>query len=800
MMQKGELIYRGLTEKRTKKFVVPRIQWKTAVNNVLMLLFCFLMGRAVILSEIAPFGVALFANVLQRKRNWGLYLLAAGLGFLSSGFNNFAFKYILAMGAVLLYGRILAPGRRIRGDFHTALGVLLSFVLVNLLYVYLYGFLVYDMIVAVLESIIGFLMVYVFSPVMDLFINSGKRRILSSQETISICIFFSLLITGFWNADLFGLSLKNIVSIAFVLLFSYVGGVGMGAAIGSVTGLILSLSGEPDPVFIGHFAVCGLMAGTFRGLGRLGTGCAFLLSNALMVFYINRSTDVLLSFREIAVSVIILMLIPLNMIEWLKQLFDSSQAIISKQKGYVNMDRLKELTINRLEDFSQVFHKLAQVFSKVSQYNVIKGKDGINKLLDLVASQVCSNCGLYKACWQRNFYSTYNNMFELISIVESAGTIKREHVPDEISKNCFQLDTVLDVLNETYEIYRTNCKWQQKIDECRSLVARQLEGISTVITRLAHELDIDIRFNKDLEDTILVELDKKGIHIKDVTVIEKPNGKIEVNIIKKSCGRRRECVRIIEKALSNIIKKPMSCNSKGCYASGEKECKLQFGESQRYKIVTGISRKTKQYADTCGDNYSSIPIEDGKHMLALSDGMGSGSRADAESSIVVSLLENFLEAGFDLDMTVHTINSVLVLRSREEMFATADLCVVDLVTASTDIVKIGAVSTFIKRKDHVDIIKAPALPMGILEEIQVETINVVLEDGDMIIMVTDGITDSIDSELDQDKWLADTISKCDTRNPQELADFIMEEALKQTNGIANDDMTVMVSRVWKPGI
>jgi stage II sporulation protein E len=244
----------------------------------------------------------------------------------------------------------------------------------------------------------------------------------------------------------------------------------------------------------------------------------------------------------------------------------------------------------------------------------------------------------------------------------------------------------------------------------------------------------------------------------------------------------------------------MSCNSKGCYASGEKECKLQFGESQRYKIVTGISRKTKQYADTCGDNYSSIPIEDGKHMLALSDGMGSGSRADAESSIVVSLLENFLEAGFDLDMTVHTINSVLVLRSREEMFATADLCVVDLVTASTDIVKIGAVSTFIKRKDHVDIIKAPALPMGILEEIQVETINVVLEDGDMIIMVTDGITDSIDSELDQDKWLADTISKCDTRNPQELADFIMEEALKQTNGIANDDMTVMVSRVWKPGI
>ena len=88
-----------------------------------------------------------------------------------------------------------------------------------------------------------------------------------------------------------------------------------------------------------------------------------------------------------------------------------------------------------------------------------------------------------------------------------------------------------------------------------------------------------------------------------------------------------------------------------------------------------------------------------------------------------------------------------------------------------------------------DVIKAQALPMGILEEIHAEAMNVILEDGDMIIMVTDGIIDSVDSGLDQDEWLTGTILKCNTRNPQELADFIMEEALGQTNGIANDDMS-----------
>ena len=780
-----------------KNYAIPGIRWKDAVRNILMWIFCFLMGRAVIFNEIAPFGAALLASILPRKKGWGIFLLAAGLGFLSMGLNSFVIKHLLILGAVFIYSRVFITRQKRKRNLHTALGVLVSFVLVNLMYIYLQNFLVYDMIVAGLESIIGFLMVFVFGPVADLYIKPKKRSVLSDQEIISICIFLALLIAGIWEVSFFQLSLKKILSVGLVLLFSYRRGRNW-SCFRHATGLILSITGKPEPAIIGHFAVCGLMAGTFRGLGRFGTSCAFLLSNALMVFYINRSTETLLKFGEITAAVGILMLIPHRTVERLKQFSDINLQTMRNRKGHMN--RLKEIMVDRLEDFSQVFFKLAQVFSKVSQYNVMTGKEGINKLLDLVVERVCAKCGLYKACWQRNFYSTYNNMFEIIGIIESRGAAEQKYISDETAENCLHLDAVLDVLHEAYDVYRINYKWQQKIDECRDLVARQLEGISTVIIRLARELDMDIRFNKDLEDTILIELDKQGIHVKEVTVIEKADGKIKVSITKKTCGRRRECVRIIEKELSNILKKPMTCDYNGCNTGSRRECTLQFTESQRYKIVTGISRKTKQYSDVCGDNYSSTSIDGGKYMLALSDGMGSGSRADAESSIVVSLLENFLEAGFDLDMTINTINSVLLLRSRDEIFANSDLCVIDLINARADIIKIGAVSTFIKRKDHVDVIKAQALPMGILEEIHAEAMNVILEDGDMIIMVTDGIIDSVDSGLDQDEWLTGTILKCNTRNPQELADFIMEEALGQTNGIANDDMTVMVSRIWKPGI
>ena len=54
MAQKGEYFYQGLAGKTAKNYAIPGIRWKDAVRNILMWIFCFLMGRAVIFNEIAP--------------------------------------------------------------------------------------------------------------------------------------------------------------------------------------------------------------------------------------------------------------------------------------------------------------------------------------------------------------------------------------------------------------------------------------------------------------------------------------------------------------------------------------------------------------------------------------------------------------------------------------------------------------------------------------------------------------------------------------------------------------------------
>ncbi len=796
-MQRGAYSYQGLDGQAIRRMTIPSIRWKQLVYELLVCTLCFLMGRAVIFNEVAPFGVALFASVIpKKKKNAAVYLVAVILGLLSRGVQAFVLKYALTACLLFVYSQIPFVRRKEWSVLHTALAASSVLMLVNMTYAYLRGMLFYDLILAGLESVIELVMVYVFSPVMDLLINVRHRYVLDNHEAIGIAIFLALLTVGVWEISFLGLSLRNVFAIVLILLCAYIGGAGMGAAIGCLVGLFLSMATQMDIELIGVFTVCGMMAGTFKDLGRAGVCLAFILSNAFMTFYINRSTVTILPFKEIAISSCILFVISPKDVEYVRQVWGAGLSRVRDGNRYTT--KLKELTVSRLEEFSRVFHNLAQAFSQISQSDVIKGKEGISRMLDMVADEVCTGCALYRNCWQRNFYATYNNMFDMISIAETNGNIRKEDISEDFCKTCLRVDEVIGTMNEVYQAYKFNYRWQKKIDECRSLVAQQLEGVSRVVTRLAQELDIDVRFKKDLEESILLELDKKGIRVKNVTVIEKADGRMEVHIVKKPCGGRRECTRVIEKVISEVVKKPMSCKSDEGRICSKQECVLRFVETQRYKVMTGIARKAREYADVCGDNYSSIPIDDSKYLLVLSDGMGSGSRADAQSSIVVSLLENFLEAGFDLNMTIQTINSVLILRSREEIFATADLCVIDLVTGSADFIKIGAVSTFIKKKDQVKVIKAPALPMGILEDIQAESVKEVLEDGDMIVMITDGVLDSVDVQTNPEEWMVDVISRLDSCNPQELADHIMSEALKQVDGIARDDMTVMVSRIWKP--
>jgi len=97
----------------------------------------------------------------------------------------------------------------------------------------------------------------------------------------------------------------------------------------------------------------------------------------------------------------------------------------------------------------------------------------------------------------------------------------------------------------------------------------------------------------------------------------------------------------------------------------------------------------------------------------------------------------------------------------------------------------------------VEVVKTVSLPAGILSDIDTELVSKNADNGDFIIMVTDGIIDSFKLEEGGEQNLIKFIEDIDSINPQGIADLILAEACSKCKDKPVDDMTVLVAKVWK---
>lgn len=156
-----------------------------------------------------------------------------------------------------------------------------------------------------------------------------------------------------------------------------------------------------------------------------------------------------------------------------------------------------------------------------------------------------------------------------------------------------------------------------------------------------------------------------------------------------------------------------------------------------------------------------------------------------------------MQTGIREKVAIKTINSILALRTTDEMFATLDLAVVDLHNASAEFLKIGSTPSFVRRGNSMIKIEASNLPMGIIQEFDVDIVSEQLKPNDLLIMMSDGIFDGPKDVENIDIWIKRKIKEMDTEDPQEIADLLLEEVIRTRSGDIHDDMTVLVAKVKK---
>lgn len=750
-----------------------------------------LLGRAVILDFLNPFCIAFFSAAVLQELNLFVVGLSILLGILSTGVKGMLLKYLLtALGFIILY----AAAHKIKAGSKLVASIVaaLTNFAAGYFVFYVQNYYLYDLLMVVIESILIAILIYIYDYSIPIIKNYKNRRLLSAEEAVAITVLaaFCFVGTEFFVA---GLSIKNICIIFIIMVFSYLGNTGTGAAVGIIMGIVQALSGSILPAAIGVYGFCGMMCGLLKNLGRFGCPLGFIISNALMTFYINGSTEVLIRFYEILAASMLFACLPSSFIGSLSKYKTAIAGEYLKERSYCM--RMKDHTIEKLSELSGVYSSLSDTLKDTVQYSSCFSQNDAAQIIDQVVGKVCSGCGMSGSCWKRDFYKTYQYLFNLLTVIENGQEPKRNECFKGFKERCLKPEEIVGSLRYYYDIYRNGVSWKKKMNESRLLVSDQLKEVSIVVSDLALKIDMDVDFDRDMEELIMVGLDNEAVRVKDV-IVTKAENVLDVEIRLDSCGGRRECMKSIIPTVNRITGRKFNKKEMACDLIHGRICSIKLKEAQRYQIATGIARMNKS-GTISGDNYSFIELKDGKFMLALCDGMGTGPKASLESSTTITLLEKFLYAGFDKSVTLKAINSMLLLKSNEEIYSTIDLTFINQYTGEVEFVKVGAVSTFIKHEDEIQVIRTGTLPAGILSDIDVELVKKKLKDDDFVVMVTDGVLDCNKDIVDKEKWLADMIMNIDTRNPQRLAEHILQSCLEANGGVAPDDMTVLAAKIWE---
>ncbi|WIF95664.1 stage II sporulation protein E [Caminicella sporogenes] len=761
---------------------------------LLLNILAFLLGRASILNGLNPFGVAYFTTLMTKDKKNSILGLSILLGILTT--NADKYRYMLILGLNFIVFRYIVKNIRFNTSKLAFLTGSITF-FSGVLYLFLTEFYLYDLFMTSFESIIVFVFIYILSYSIPILTVKSNRKILSNEEVICIAIILAVSVLGLSDVIFFGYDLKNIVGIFIILVFAYNGGAAIGAAVGVTIGIITSMSTVDTPVIIGIYGFSGLLAGIFKDVGKVTSALGIVLSNSILTFYINGSTETLVQFEEIVIAFLIFILLPKSVSEYINKFISLKSDGFEIDKVY--SERIKKLMLRQLENYSLAFSELAVTYSKIAEKEKVVEQKEITNIINNIANSICLNCNMKRSCWNNCFYSTYNALVDSITLVEAKGILDKNNVPDYLRKRCLRLEKLINIINSAYEIYKIDYKWNKKLFEMRQLVSEQFNGISQILRELSKEISSNIEFKRDVEDALYVAFDKEGIIIDKITVLENENGRFEIDIEKKKCFDREICERRIIPIVKKVIGREVVHKNRNCNKGNENgSCLIQLVEAQKYKVNTGVAKVSKDNYYISGDNYSFMDLDDNKYMLALSDGMGTGEKAAKESVATITLLEQLLGAGFNKNIAIKTINSVLMSKSLDEAFSTIDLSIVDLYSGKVEFIKIGAVPSFIKRTNgNVEVIHASSLPVGIVNEIAIDSKSVKLNSGDFIITMSDGVLDVDKNFIDKTNWMVELIKDINSRNPQVIADSILDKAIERNNNKIEDDMTVLVTKIWK---
>ncbi len=813
---------------RTIKEIVKNL---FSIQNIILYTISFLISMVGFRSEnlilsISPFAISFLAAMLSNNSPIGIVYVLTLIGtFIKFGPSSLL-TYFLTTLVFFVLVLLKRPKEQevVNEQKKLGLHIFISVLAVQVIPMFFTNFYVYDLLTSIMLAISSFVFYKIFVSSIPILKELGKKSVFSVEEVMGTSLLLAITVCAFGNLSIFGFSIKNILSILIVLVLGWKNGMLVGATSGIMIGVTLGIIGGSEPILVASYAISGMIAGLFNKLGKIGVVIGFILGNIALTYVSNGGIVPIILLQEILIAFLGLLSIPKKIKIDIKDFYGREKLLpettITGRSLTENED-----TIFKLNNMSEAIKDMAKSYEEAASSTIteedLKNQELSNEEIfleelrinlqeipdNMLYEEISENqSGLVDDIFHHLLKEEVITEKELVSILEKHNNYlvgfyeKNEQVIEDVSK-------MIKAINSSYRMSKINFIWKKKIAENKKTVSTQLEGVSQAISNLADNLEDEIKEEKN-EDPFSVQkqeinrlLKEKEIEIDLLKIKQFPTGRYLVEVYTKICDEIEgtKCnIKKIARILSKVLDHKFIIQSQECGLREEKQaCKFTYLSEDKYQLQIGVATSTKADSPVSGDSHIETKLEDGKYLIALSDGMGSGPEAMKSSKIAIKMLERLLKAGFDKEVSLNLINSTIAISNKEDMYATLDIQILDLFSGNMEFIKNGACATYVKRENEVQLLKTITLPAGILNKSDLIVYDYDLQEGDILVMCSDGIVEANSEYLNKEMWVKYLLEDIQTDDAQKIANLILEEAIDNDFGRQKDDMTVIVSKISK---
>lgn len=466
----------------------------------------------------------------------------------------------------------------------------------------------------------------------------------------------------------------------------------------------------------------------------------------------------------------------------------------------------------RMKALSDAFGTLSRRFYDLSSRLKRPRILDLRHICDESFAKQCAHCKDRDICWGAEYERTLEVQTRLVSQLHTAGKASAESLPDSLLDFCPYIEDIAEDINGrcsrmTEALLRS--------ERTEVFAADYAAFASLLSTALEEDLRAEEEFacNREAADAIYDYLRAEGVGVQGVVVGGK-RGSGRQRVIVRGTGFEAVADRLpaIRTRIGEIVGCPMTAPAFDEGEDGDPSAVMTLSSEAKLTVayagstlpadrpaegeaVSVLTHDTPAgtYAPpaVCGDHIAVFGNGDAYFYALISDGMGSGEDASLTSDICAMFLEKMLSAGNRVEVSLRMLDGYVRSKNTgtgDECSATVDLMELDLMDGRAVFAKNGAAPTYVVREGMVYKLHAPTLPIGILRDTPSRLLRFRTHPGDVVVMVSDGVT----LGNDECPWLIDLLSAPMPDSMDSLRRDIIKRAL--TAG-SEDDLSAIAIRV-----